>query len=1241
VTASVVDVENPFPGLRPFEMLESHLFFGREDQVDVLAGRLARSRFVAVVGSSGSGKSSLVRAGLLPALHGGYLSEAGSRWKVAVFRPGDDPIGNLATTLSGPDGVDGPSANPLIVQTTLRRSGRGLAQAWQEASPPTGENLLIVVDQFEELFRVSRARPRVRAREDAAAFVKLLLEPRGQPELRLYVVITMRSDFLGDCSQFRDLPEALNENQYLVPRMTRDQLRSAIAGPVAVGGAEIAPRLVQRVLNDIGDDQDQLPVLQHALMRTWNHWMQVGQDRPVDLEDYEAIGGIEEALSLHAEEAFAELPTERSRDVAQRLFQAITEKAADQSETRRPTRLDDICAITAATRAEIIEVIERFRGGGRAFLMPPQPEPLGAASIVDVSHESLIRQWARLREWVAQETESRETYLRLVDAARLHRGGKGGLWRHPELGLALKWWKERGPNRSWARRYTPESAALGASSFDTARKFLGESEQTRRREQQSRARWFYLTVAGLGVLAVTFFVLFLWAWRARSEAREQASLALARQLAAQSQQIRNEEPAHVDRSVLLAAESLRRISGEDLWLEGGQALQHGLRLLWREAWHFPTDDATRPASFVGLAVSPDGRYAAASMVSDTGRQTSGWVLDMASGKELARFEQAGEMRTLAWSPDGRYVTTGTQVFEALTGQPVARLEQSGRVLAVAFGRTLLVVTGGEDKAARLFEATSGREVLRLSHAQPVAAVAFSPDGRYVATGSWDWTARIVETATARLVAQLEHRQEVEALVWSPDAKYLATGSRDRQVRVFERATGTQVARLGHQGDVVALAFSPNSRYVATGSRDRTARVFEAATGTEVARLGHQEEVDAVAWSPDGRYVATGSRDGTARVFEGTSGVEVARLGHRGQVTAVAFGSKGTRIATASRDQRLDRWAIRAFDVAPHAEAARLAHERPVAALVLSADGRYVATGDATGVTRVLEIASGTEIARLGSAGRVETLAITVDGRRVATGRRDGRVAVFEVPSGRELLRLALGRPSAALAFSPDGRFLATGSGVFEAAAGQQVARLEAEGPVWSLAFSRDGKRLAAGGHDGRARVLEMPSGKEIARITQAQPVLTVALSPDGRHLAVGGDDGSARVFEVASTKELTAFTHRGPVAAVAFGPDGRFVATVSTDGKVRVLDVRSGKPVAEFPHHAWTSLHATAFVREGRELLAAWQNRGNEVVVERNALAPGGLLAQACARVGRNLSAEEWRQYLPAEEPRKTCPNLP
>lgn len=288
--------QNPYPGLRPFKLEESYLFFGREGQSEDLLRRLERSHFVAVVGTSGSGKSSLVRAGLLPLLSSGFMPNMGANWRIAVFRPGNNPIHNLARSLvlpeeseSLPENKAKDEMNVGIAETILRRSAVGLLDYAGGSDFAADENLLVVVDQFEELFRFKKDSGLEKSEDEAAAFVKLFLEATRDKTARVYVIITMRSDFLGDCSQFRDLPEAINDGQYLIPRLTRDQLRQVIESPAKIFGAQMSPVLVTNLLNDIGDDQDQLPVLQHSLMRTWDKWAErTNQNSDITYNDYES-----------------------------------------------------------------------------------------------------------------------------------------------------------------------------------------------------------------------------------------------------------------------------------------------------------------------------------------------------------------------------------------------------------------------------------------------------------------------------------------------------------------------------------------------------------------------------------------------------------------------------------------------------------------------------------------------------------------------------------------------------------------------------------------------------------------------------------------------------------------------------------------------------------------------------------------------------------------------------------------
>lgn len=474
---------NPFPGLRPFEADEEHLFFGREREIADLVRRLGSQRFLSVIGTSGSGKSSLVRSGLIPSLHCGVMVKTGSAWRVAVMRPGQNPLGHLAAALDHPDvlGQEGAlaSTSRVLLDATLRRGSLGIVDAVRLARLAPYENVLIVIDQFEELFRFRRVSDADNSRDEAIVFVKLLLEAARQTAVPIYVVLTMRSDFIGDCMRYPGLPEAVNDGQYLVPRMTRDGLRAAITGPVAVAGAQIAPRLVLRLLNDVGDRQDELPLVQHVLMRTWDHWSRHNSPAtPIDLANYEAVGSLKDALSMHAEEAYQETGSEHMKRLAERMFRALTDTFTDPRGVRRPTSVGDLAAICEASTSEVIAIVEIFRRPGRSFLMPPPSVPLTSDAVIDLSHESLMRTWTRLIAWAQQERASTALYSRLAREATWYGEGAAGLWDDPELELGLRWRRENRPTAAWARRY--------GDTFDRAMEFLALSEKQRDRMRAER-----------------------------------------------------------------------------------------------------------------------------------------------------------------------------------------------------------------------------------------------------------------------------------------------------------------------------------------------------------------------------------------------------------------------------------------------------------------------------------------------------------------------------------------------------------------------------------------------------------------------------------------------------------------------------------------------------------------------------------------------------------------------------------
>ena len=493
--------ECPYPGLRPFERGESHLFFGRDEQIEQLLDKLAETRFIAVTGLSGCGKSSLVRAGLLANLEYGYLTEAGADWSVLAMRPGLHPLRHLAESLLE-IGVTHEDAQSVTRSERVARIAQQLAsgghlelarmlQPLTSAERP--RNVLLLVDQFEELFRYESQG----SLEERRFFVEMLLTSAAQQDVPIYIVITIRSDWLGQCAQFRGLPEVINAGQYLVPRLTPEQLRLAIVAPAHVAEGAIEDRLVLRLLKEIENNQDQLPVLQHCLMRMWTRQSpvtlnarEVAETSQVCLTeaDYDAVGGLLNALSNHADDAYNQL-ADRQKQIAEILFRRLSERGANQLDMRRPTPLGEVAAVAGVSPDEVKEVVEAFRHPDCCFLTPAPPVPLESETVLDISHESLIRLWERLKEWSIEEAESAEIYKHLEKTAIFWKQGKAALWSEPDLGVALKWQEQEKPTSEWAKRY--------GNHFGIATKFLYVSIN-----RKHRKKIFRLSIFSIILIAV-------------------------------------------------------------------------------------------------------------------------------------------------------------------------------------------------------------------------------------------------------------------------------------------------------------------------------------------------------------------------------------------------------------------------------------------------------------------------------------------------------------------------------------------------------------------------------------------------------------------------------------------------------------------------------------------------------------------------------------------------------------------
>ncbi len=501
-------ITTPYIGLRPFGERDAVLFFGREQHVRELLTKLdGKQRFIAVLGASGTGKSSLVRAGLIPALHRGSLKSAGYNWNVCIFKPGDAPLTNLAQALvehkvwrdseDHTDAVDSLSAalagGPLALTELYRKKATVLRD----------QALLLVVDQFEEIFRYLPKNI-----DEAEAFVNLLLRSSSE-DAPIYVVMTMRSDYLDKAASFSGLPEAVNQGIYLTPRLGLAQLKSVIVSPLALVGGDIDPVLVSRQVNSL-TSEDELPILQHALQRMWNHAQVEGRSR-IDEMDFEVVCAphdgsgqtrLSNAINNHADQIFNAL-TERQPFVARQVFLALIERR-EGGNVGRPLTLKNLVGEVGEQECENVKVVlDAFRADQVGFLRPSINERLTDDSVIDISHESLFRQWRSLKEWLSEEAKDA---VGLTDWQKRTAGHKeGGGWLDEYDCERASRWRERvqgRPNPSaWARRYGE------SPSYSEVNKYIEDSIQSVSRIKRARRRRNLVDVGAVlgAILAVLGF----------------------------------------------------------------------------------------------------------------------------------------------------------------------------------------------------------------------------------------------------------------------------------------------------------------------------------------------------------------------------------------------------------------------------------------------------------------------------------------------------------------------------------------------------------------------------------------------------------------------------------------------------------------------------------------------------------------------------------------------------------------
>jgi WD40 repeat protein len=1150
----------PYRGLFHFEEQHAPFFFGREAFTQDLVKTVCHKPLVAVVGPSGSGKSSVVFAGLIPALR------KDEDWLIAHFRPGNRPYNNLATsliTLLEPKMSETDKLQEISKLTQFLIHGENALQDVVERiieKNAPSSSLLLVVDQIEELFtQCNEAEMRLR-------FIDTILEAISMKSYwrrrSLALVMTLRADFMAYALSYRPLADALQNSDQKLGPMNPEELRAAIEEPGKKLNVTIEDGLTERLLEAVAQSPGNLLLLQFALKLLWEKQ----SDGKLTHEAYEEIGGVKSALARYAEEELSKFAQGDEQEKVRRVFTQLVCSVEGTGYARRK-----------ATRREIGEEKWRIvpRLADTRLIVSGRDEKTGEETI-EIVHEALIREWRRMQEWLEEDHNFRTWQQRLrtlKNQSDACSGDTGALLRGAPLMEANDWMLKRGSDLS-----EEDKGFIQAS-------LAFRQSQKAARERSQRRKIFWVSTALIISMILGSLALLFWL-RAEISKKE----ILARKLIFQAELTRNQQPNLHQQSVLLAVKAmhLSRHPSIDACL----TLRHGLELLPR---FLLSIDPNREVNVI--AFSPDGRYLATAGDDNSVRlwtMPDGQKVSLTGDRDISHQKR---IHILTFSLDGRYLATASDdqtacVWSIPSGRKIVTLSHEDyHITDLAFspeGRYL--ATASDDQTACVWAIPSGRRIATLSHDDYVASIVFSPDGNYLATASWDKTARLWNISNTLEVFCLVHSGYVHAVSLSPDGRYLATACSDHTARLWDSTTGREIVNMLHYGCVRAIAFSPDGKYLVSAADDLTARIWEMPSGQNLTRLQHNGRVNALHISADSRYLSTSSDDGTARMWDVRTGKEVIRIGHKNNMVAIALSPKGKYIATAAAGQNTRVWEAKSLgkdDV--------LFHNTGVSHLVFSPDGRYVATVSLDKGIRVMERESEKESPPMRHDWPISAIAFATDGRSLVTGGEDRTARFWNVESGQEELRLS-DNPSGikAITFSPDGRYCATAhdDGAICVRKGiryKEFAYVNHANQVCYLAFSPDGKYLASGGLDRVARLWDAGTWLQIAQLEHESEVLSGAFSPLGDYLATSCTDKTIWLWNIPEGTKVNHMKHTNRVNNIAFGTDKNYLAGACSDHTIRIWNTRTFEETARVQHE--DEVLSVAFSMDGNYLASGGRDR--------------------------------------------------
>ncbi len=1196
-------VDSPYRGLSAFEEQDAPFFFGRGTAIADVLKRMSLcaqgTGLLVVSGVSGAGKSSLLRAGVLPQIRGAGLEGApdAASWPRLLFTPGPAPLDVLAVHIAHLAGINadavrnGLDDNPARFALTARQAA--LAQLGGSPGepggvppgPPRKRRLLLVVDQFEQVFT------QCQDEKQRQAFITALCAAARdgtEQDPAALMVLGVRADFEAHCADYPQLAGAI-QDRYLVTSMSELELRTAITEPAKKAGSSLDADLVEVLLEEVSTRRPGssgaipgrtlvygagiLPLLSHALDQAWRS----RAGHAVTLADYERTGGIEGAVAASAQRAYDSL-TPAQQAAARQIFIRLTATTTDSVDTaERATRAELAEGKNAAQTRDVEAVLETFASERLLTL---------AAGTVEISHEVLLTSWPLLRdEWLARTHADRIVRTRLHNAAAEWEG------------------HSRDPSYLYSGSLLEDAAATAAKASadpvrypplrQAERDFISAGERARHRRVRRRQG----IIAFLLVLVVGFASAAFLAIRNSQETASERNAAISEQLASQSELIGDANPV---------------LS----------------KLLSVAAWRFDQSDPAAGYAMLSAGVLPG--------------------INVLPDSSTAVY-------TVAFNPAGKVIACGSEdgmirLWSVATGQPIGPpfTGNEGEVNSLAFSPNgQILATGNSDQVIQLWDVATRKPIGKPWHANAgeVNSVAFSPDGKLLASGSDNQAIQVWNVATGQIAesAYLANAGTVNSVAFSSNGQVLAGGDSGGTIWLWNVAADRPIGNplTGHLGGVGSVAFSPGSMTLASGSTNGAVQLWNAANGQLVMTLltGDTKPVNAVAFSPDGQVLASGSNDELIRLWNPATGEQIgpSLIGHLGWVNSVAFSPDSQIMASASNDGTVRLWNV---PVGQPMGPPAVSTAGSVLSVALSPNGKVLVGGTANGTVRLWSTVTGQQIGDLlsGSAAAVDLVACSPDGKTMASASSDGTIQLWNV-----LTQRPIGAPIAvvggavdSVAFSPDGKILASGSAngtirLWDVATRQPIGEplVARGGPVNSVAFSPDGKILASGSESGTLRLWNVSTHQPQGRpfIGSNYAVTSLAFSPDGETLASASVDYTIRLWDVATENQIINPLNGGTEAldSVAFSPDGAILASGGADGTVRLWDASTGQEIGNPFTGNGGAVNSVAFGPDGNVLASANADGTAQLW---NFAYLQNIVRYLCGSTGQTLSRAEWAEYV-------------